>query len=69
YYGWSPNDVRWEMEPRIRALTDDFARWHEQDRIRPRVCATFPLDGFREAMRLVLERRSTGRVALVIDPD
>jgi len=67
YYGWSPNDVRWEMEPRVRAIMENFADWYEQGRIRPRVCATFPLDGFREAMKMVLERRSTGRVALVME--
>lgn len=66
YYGWSPTDLRWEMEPRVRALLDDFTRWFEQGRIRPHVCATYRLDDFKDAMNMVLERRSTGRVALVM---
>lgn len=67
YYGWSPNDVRWEMEPRVRAIAEAFHGWAEGGRIAPHVCATFPLDRFREAMALVLSRRSTGRVALTME--
>jgi NADPH2:quinone reductase len=67
YYGWSAKDVRWEMEPRVRALLEKFHHWAADGRIRPHVCATFPLEKFREAMALVLSRRSIGRVALVMD--
>ena len=67
YYGWSPNDVRWEMEPRVRAIAEAFHGWADGGRIAPHVCATFPLDRFREAMALVLSRRSTGRVALTME--
>jgi NADPH2:quinone reductase len=67
YYGWSPKDVRWEMEPRVRALMDRFYGWAEDGTIRPHVGATFPLEQFREAMRLVLSRQSTGRVALTME--
>lgn len=66
YYGWSPKDVRWEMEPRVRALMDRFRGWAADGTVRPHVCATFPLAQFKEAMRLVLSRRSIGRVALVM---
>jgi len=67
YYGWSPTDIRWEMEPRVRALAEKFASWATEKRIDPHVCATFPLERFGDAMRLVLSRRSTGRVALVME--
>jgi NADPH2:quinone reductase len=67
YYGWSPNDVRYEMEDRVRALLDRFRQWAKDGMIRPHVCATFPLDGFREAMALVTSRQSIGRVALVMN--
>jgi NADPH:quinone reductase len=66
YYGWSRNDVRWEMEPRVRAIAEAFQGWAETGRIAPHVCATFPLDRFKEAMALVLSRRSMGRVALTM---
>jgi NADPH2:quinone reductase len=67
YYGWSPKDIRYEMEDRVRAIMTRFHDWAADGSIRPHVCATFPLEGFREAMAMVLERRSTGRVALVMD--
>lgn len=67
YYGWSPKDVRWEMEPRVRALLDRFYGWAANGTVRPHVCATFPLAQFKEAMSLVLSRKSIGRVALVME--
>jgi NADPH2:quinone reductase len=69
YYGWSPNDMRWEMEPRVRAIMQRFHDWAEAGAIRPHVCAEFRLDGFREAMALVTSRRSMGRVALTMGGD
>ena len=67
YYGWSPNDVRYAMEDRVRAILSRFHDWAEAGTIRPHVCATFPLDQFREAMAMVVNRQSIGRVALVMD--
>ncbi|MDA1325552.1 MAG: NADPH:quinone oxidoreductase family protein [Proteobacteria bacterium] len=67
YYGWSPNDVRYEMEDRVRAILDRFYQWAKNDMIHPHVCATFPLEDFRDAMAMVTARQSIGRVALVMD--
>ncbi|MFT5440270.1 MAG: NADPH2:quinone reductase [Alphaproteobacteria bacterium] len=67
YYGWSPKDLRYEMEDRIRAIMTKFHDWAAVGQIRPHVCARFPLEDFREAMAMVLERRSMGRVALVMN--
>lgn len=67
YYGWSPKDIRYEMEERVRAVLDRFYRWAEAGAIHPHVCATFPLEQFKEAMALVLSRQSIGRVALVME--
>ena len=69
YYGWSPNDVRYEMEDRVRAILDQFYHWSKDDKIRPHVCAQFPLDDFREAMAMVTSRQSIGRVALVMEQE
>ncbi|MBK17868.1 MAG: hypothetical protein CMM52_03385 [Rhodospirillaceae bacterium] len=63
YYGWSPNDVRYEMEDRVRTLMTKFSEWASEGKINPQVCATFPLNEFKEAMALVLSRKSIGRVA------
>ena len=67
YYGWSPNDVRYEMEGRVRAILDRFYQWANDDMIHPHVCATFPLDDSKEAMAMVTSRKSIGRVALVMN--
>ena len=67
FYGWSPNDVRYEMEGRVRAILDQFYQWSKQGKINPRVCAQFPLDDFRNAMEMVTARQSIGRVALVME--
>jgi NADPH2:quinone reductase len=66
YYGWSPIDVRWEMEPRVRAIMEKFHDWAAAGQITPHVCAEYPLEQFHEAMELVTSRRSMGRVALVM---
>ena len=67
YYGWSPNDVRYEMEDRVRALLDRFTQWAKEGRIHPHVCAMFPLEEFKQAMAMVTSRQSIGRVALVME--
>jgi NADPH:quinone reductase len=36
--------------------------------IRPRLSASFPLEGFAEAMRCLAERRAIGRIALITEP-
>ena len=63
YYGWSPNDIRYEMEDRVRSLMTVFDEWAAAEKISLRVRSTFPLDEFREAMSLILSRKSIGRVA------
>jgi NADPH:quinone reductase-like Zn-dependent oxidoreductase len=45
----------------------DFGEWSAAGRITPQVCATFPLDDFKDAMALVLSRKSIGRVAFVME--
>ena len=67
YYGWSPNDMRYEMEDRVRKLMTAFKRWGSAEKIRPQVFATFPLDNFKQAMALTLSRKSIGRVAFVMN--
>ena len=66
YYGWSPNDIRYEAEDRVRAIMDRFCALADEGKINPEVCAEFPLDQFREAMALVTSRESVGRVAFVL---
>jgi NADPH:quinone reductase len=69
YYGWSPNDVRYEFTEKMQRMMARLGTWYEQGRINLRTSHRFPLAQFREAMEVVLGRDSIGRVALDIRPD
>jgi NADPH:quinone reductase len=49
-------------EVRIKALLD----WAEQGKIRPHISHRLPLEDFAPAMRLLVERKAIGRVALMM---
>ncbi|NOJ46240.1 NADPH:quinone oxidoreductase family protein [Bradyrhizobium archetypum] len=49
-------------EIRIKALTE----WAEAGKIRPNVSHRLPLEDYAKAMRLLIERKAIGRVALVM---
>ncbi len=52
-----------------RVLTDSLSAlltWYAAGKIRPHVSATYPLDQTAEALRALLERRSTGKVVVEI---
>lgn len=69
YVGWSPDDVRTAMAPRMRALMDQLFLWFELGRLDPRVDRVFRLDDFQGAMAAVLGRQAIGRVAIVMDEE
>jgi len=64
YVGWSPGDGRAAHAARVRALWDRLCGWWAAGALRPELHAAYPLEGFREAMAEVRERRSAGRVVL-----
>jgi len=49
-------------EARVRALT----AWAEAGRIRPNISHRLPLDDYAQAMRLLMDRKAIGRVALMM---
>ena len=49
---------------RLKALLE----WAEAGKIRPNVSHRLPLENYAEAMRLLIERKAIGRVALTMDP-
>ena len=51
-------------EVRLRQLVE----WAEQGKIRPNVSHRLPIEEFARAMRLLIERKAIGRVALVMSP-
>jgi NADPH2:quinone reductase len=67
YVGWSPHDARLEQADHTFALMERIRGWCETGKCRPHVDRTFRLDQAAEAMRALLERQVTGRVAVVIE--
>ena len=67
YVGWSPHDARLEQADRTFALMERIRGWCEAGQCRPHVDRTFRLDQAAEAMRALLERQVTGRVAISMD--
>jgi NADPH:quinone reductase len=51
---------------RVRACFDQLVRWCAEGRIRPHASDVLPLERAREALELLLARRSTGKVVLRI---
>jgi NADPH2:quinone reductase len=66
YVGWSPHDARFEEADRVFALMERIRGWCEAGLCHPHVDRTFRLDQAAEAMRALLERSVTGRVAVVM---
>src|SRR6185312_15946077 len=50
-------------QARMRALL----QWAEEGRVRPNISHRLPLQDYAKAMRLLIERKAIGRVALVMD--
>ena len=69
YYGWSPNDMRYVYEDRMRANMEKLFHWFVEGRINPVVDITYPLTRVHQAMDDVLTRRAIGRVAVVLDDE
>jgi NADPH2:quinone reductase len=67
YLGWGVKDARHESESKVRTIIEQLCQWYAQGKIRPTISHRFPLERFVEAMTVVMERRSIGRVALVQD--
>ncbi len=67
YVGWSPHDARFEQADRTFALMERIRGWCEAGLCRPHVDRTFRLDEAAQAMKALLERSVTGRVAVVME--
>jgi NADPH:quinone reductase len=69
YYGWSPQDMRYVYEDKVRANMEALFGWFERGQINPVVDSTYPLEAFQQAMDDVLTRRAIGRIAVVMDEE
>jgi NADPH2:quinone reductase len=66
YYGWSPNDMRYHYAGMLREMMDQLCTWYDRGEITPTTSSEFALDDFKQAMAVVLGRKSVGRVSLRI---
>jgi NADPH2:quinone reductase len=64
YFGWSPHDVRYKYVDRLSRDVATLCQWYNAGRISLATSHTFPLEQFQEAMQVVVQRRSLGRVVL-----
>jgi len=69
YMGWSPDDVRYECEDRMRALMTMMFGWYEAGQVKPVIGGMYPLEKFQDAMADVLGRKAQGRIALVMNEE
>lgn len=51
----------------LRAGFEELLGWYRQGRIKPKISATFPLEGANDGLDLLRRRGSTGKVVLKID--
>ena len=64
YVGWGRALPPPGTDARVREAFEEMFDWCAQGRLRPRTWATYPMAGFREALRAITSRQVIGRVAL-----
>ena len=64
FFGWGLSDERARHETRVRAMMRDLMDWSIAGAIRPHVSHIFELEDYREAMRVIRARESTGKVCI-----
>ena len=69
YFGWSPDDVRYQYEGLTRDLIGQVFGWFDAGGLKPPIDKVFPLSQFREALARVLTRQSIGRVVMAVNEE
>ncbi len=64
--GLSLGQLRRHRPDAVTAAMDELVRWHAEGRLRPFVSQTLPLARAVDALRLLRDRRSTGKVVLTV---
>jgi len=67
--GLSLGQLRKHRPDVVQAAMRELLEWYAQGRLHPLVSTTLPLDRYAEAMRLLRDRRSTGKVVLEVSSD
>ncbi|MDA1002874.1 MAG: NADPH:quinone oxidoreductase family protein [Chloroflexi bacterium] len=67
--GVSLGQLRRHRPDAVAIAMRELVRWHAEGRLRPLVSRTFPLERAIEALALLRDRRSTGKVVLTISTE
>jgi len=69
YYGWGPVDERVRYERQMREMMSDLFAWTTAGHLKPHVSHVFRQDEFRQAMRVIRERKAQGKVVIEMKRD
>lgn len=66
YIGWTPVDERARYESEMRGMMRVLQQWVLQDRIKPKVVKTYPIDALCSGLDDLNARNVTGKIALTL---
>jgi NADPH:quinone reductase len=64
--GYSFSSYRFEQPATMRKTLEETCRWYAEGRLKPHISFTFPLERTKEALKALIERRSTGKVIVKV---
>lgn len=69
YMGWGITDERVRYAPFFREGMEKLIEWMQLEKIDPVICKKFPFEDYKDAMKMVQNRKSIGRVVLQVSDD
>lgn len=64
--GYSFSSYRFEQPDVMRKTLEETCRWYADGKLKPHISFTFPLAQTKEALKALIERRSTGKVIVKV---
>jgi NADPH:quinone reductase len=64
--GYSFSSYRFEQPATMRKTLEEICRWYAEGKLKPHISFTFPLEQTKDALRALLERKSTGKVIVKV---
>jgi NADPH2:quinone reductase len=64
--GYSFSSYRFEQPAVMRRTLEEICRWYTDGKLKPHISFTFPLDRTKDALKALIERKSTGKVIIKV---
>lgn len=64
--GYSFSSYRFEQPEVMRRTLEEICRWYSEGKLKPHISFTYPLEQTGEALKALLERKSTGKVIVKV---